>query len=889
MAKVIFTCRYLKGAGKVHIGNFLNYIATRENVDESLSVTMTDSPSTIKQQEKIAELTELVPDMKKSLEYDDYINNPTKLNASELITETISNNLDLFAEKENLVGYMALRPRAERICEHGLFSMTDDAIDLEKVQHEVAAHEGNIYNTVISLRREDAERLGYNNASARRDLVREKVSEISENMKIDFDDLQWYGAFHNESHHPHIHLLVYSKNPKRGYLTKKGIDNMRSSFANSIFKQDLVQIYDQKTSARNLLTEEAREKIESLVEDIQNAPNSNPQLENMLRELAGRLKNHKGKNSYGYLKPADKKVVDDIVKELASDSRIAELYKQWCDCQNKVLATYKSEFLEHPPLWEQKEFKSIKNAVIKSALQFGNADFFVSTEPTEENVPEYAEPEQSDEIYDAEIPSADAGDFYAAWNKEYKRAKNYLYGTKGLEKNTDKAMELFQAEAENGNVLAMHDLGQIHIRREEADTAQEYFEKALTGFLVVESHPSEKVSEDYLRFRIGRMYNMGYGTEQDYEAAAEWYTKAGENKYAQYSLGSLYFYGKGVEHNYTTALELYESSAAQSNAYAMYETAKMYEKGIGCDADQRISDYYYGEAFRAFEKLEITNEDDKLWYRLGDMHMKGQGTPPDIDKAIEYFEKAAECGNSDAQYALAKIYLQDESASEEKIRQAVEWLTKIADSGKDMAQYQLGKLYHNGRLYVPKDLKAAMSYYLQSAENGNQYARYQLGKLYLSGEEVPQDTIKAESWLLKSAEQENEYAQYTLGKLMLSDGRTESGIYWLEKSALQDNQYAQHQLGKTYFFGNGVERDIEKAIEYLTRSAEQGNEYAKSLLEHKEYDGQPLSFAVTRLLYELSRTIQNDTLNMGGKQIRADSKEMKKIMERKAAQGLKIE
>ena len=404
MARIILTCRYLKGVGKTHLGNYINYIATRENVDESLSVVMQDSPVTIRQREKIAELMELVPGMKKALEYEDYIENPTRLNASELIAETVGNNMELFAEKENLVEYMALRPRAEKICEHGLFSVTDEPIHLGKIQQQVAAHEGNIYNTVISLRREDAERLGYNSALAWCDLVREKATTIAENMKIDFNDLQWYGAFHNESHHPHIHLLAYSKNPKRGYLTKNGIENLRSSFANTIFKQDLMQIYDQKTSARNLLSAEAREKISKLVEDIQNGGNLNKHLENLVQELYARIKNHNGKKSYGYLKPADKKVVDEIVKELASDSQIDGLYKEWCDLQNKMLATYKSEFLEHPPLWEQKEFKHIKNAVIKEVERLEAVDEidFEETESTS------AENENSTNHQQEYIPPADS-------------------------------------------------------------------------------------------------------------------------------------------------------------------------------------------------------------------------------------------------------------------------------------------------------------------------------------------------------------------------------------------------------------------------------------------------------------------------------------------------
>jgi len=317
MAKVIFTSRYLKGKGKKELGNYVNYIATRDNVDTSVNILM--------------------------------------------------------LEKENFVGYMANRPRAE----HGLFSSTDNEIDLDKVKEEVANHKGNIWTTVISLRRADAERLGYDNADAWKDLVRSKQEVIAKNMGIHIENLKWYAAFHNEAHHPHIHLLVYSQNPKHEFLTNRAIENMRSSFANEIFKQDLISVYQQKTVSRDNLKNSARELISNIVNDINNGRNNNPYLETMLLELCEGLKTATGKKQYGYLKADLKKLVDDIVKELASDDRISELYKIWCEIQNEILATYKTNFMEHPPLWEQKEFKSIRNVVIAEALNISEATFYV--------------------------------------------------------------------------------------------------------------------------------------------------------------------------------------------------------------------------------------------------------------------------------------------------------------------------------------------------------------------------------------------------------------------------------------------------------------------------------------------------------------------------------
>ena len=255
------------------------------------------------------------------------------------------------------VDYLSKRPRS-----HGLFSSSSDPPRLADVKNELANHNGNVYSTVISLRREDAERLGFNNASAWQNLITSKQVDIAQNHKIPLENLKWYAAFHNEGHHPHVHLLVWNKEPHREYLSGLGIENLRSAFANEIFHDELLMYYEDKMEVRDKLKSEFKKAIEELNFKV------NPQIEMMMIELKQKLAETSGKKQYGYLKPPLKKLVDEIVKEIAKDESIDKLYKQWCDLQSEIIGIYQKPD-ELPPLWELQEFRSIKNVVISEVLK----------------------------------------------------------------------------------------------------------------------------------------------------------------------------------------------------------------------------------------------------------------------------------------------------------------------------------------------------------------------------------------------------------------------------------------------------------------------------------------------------------------------------------------
>ena len=243
MPKLILRCNYLKNSPPAHLANYINYIGTREGV-EKVGSTTSSLPATDRQKSLIEDILAKIPDANRMHEYHDYIQRPTRENASEFITQALENNLDIIAKKKNYMDYLANRPGVEIIGTHGLFSNEGEPVVLSRVAEEVANHPGVIWTNVISLRREDAERLGYDSAAQWQALLRSRVQLLCENYKIDSRNLKWYAAFHNESHHPHVHLVVYSSDPSEGYLTAKGIDAMRSAYAHDIFRQEFLSIYE---------------------------------------------------------------------------------------------------------------------------------------------------------------------------------------------------------------------------------------------------------------------------------------------------------------------------------------------------------------------------------------------------------------------------------------------------------------------------------------------------------------------------------------------------------------------------------------------------------------------------------------------------------------------
>ena len=397
---------YIKPNSKTHIGNYVSYIATRDGVEMADS-TQKFMEATSVQKKIINKLLIDYPDSKDLYEYQDYLDKPNRGNADELILRIAEAHAELFGDREKYISYIAQRPRVEKVSSHGLF--TDDGVPivLSDVQKEVAESKSNVWTHIISLKREDAERLGYNNAKAWMNLIRSQRNMIAENMKIAPENFRWYAAFHNEGHHPHIHMIAYSTKPNEAYLAEKGIENIKSNLAKVIFRQDLISIYQKQTEHRDRLRAEARDIVEDLVSKINSEIYISASIQNKLLELADRLSKTSGKKVYGYLKPDVKALVDSIVEELANDSRIIKLYNLWYEQKENTIRTYTDEIPDRIPLVNNKEFKSIKNAVIKEALKLNlTEDEVEKNENTDEeailNPFEYEENTSAESVFDSD-------------------------------------------------------------------------------------------------------------------------------------------------------------------------------------------------------------------------------------------------------------------------------------------------------------------------------------------------------------------------------------------------------------------------------------------------------------------------------------------------------
>ena len=397
MAKLITKFKYLKPNRKQSAGGYAKYIATREGV-ECIDDSKKFAPATQQQKDLIEKVIKDFPESRETFEYQDYLSEQTLGSASDFLSRVMEDYGYEIEGRKAYAGYIALRPRAERLGSHGLFTNDGVEVKLNQVKEELDNYNGNLWTAIISLRREDAERLGFNSGERWRTFLRGQVRELAANMKIPMDHLRWYAAFHNESHHPHVHLIMYSTNPKEGYLTKQGLENLRSSFARGIFMQDLISVYEKQTEHRDMLKVSVKDIIAGIVASINADKFGNETIDNLLNQLADKLSHTSGKKVYGYLKPDVKNIIDDIVRELSSDERIAKLYNLWYEQKEETIKTYTDELPSRVPLVDNKEFKSIKNQIIKEALK-------LNPETTEDDELVTMPPYNSDDDVDLTMPT----------------------------------------------------------------------------------------------------------------------------------------------------------------------------------------------------------------------------------------------------------------------------------------------------------------------------------------------------------------------------------------------------------------------------------------------------------------------------------------------------
>ena len=890
MSQLIVTSRYLKNGNqknKTKRRNYTKYIATRETVEIRSQKFVDRNANATKNQEKlINDLINDFPESKRYLEYDDYEREPTIENAGELISTIVERNADVVGNRQNFVGYMAMRPGVEKRGSHGLFNEKDEPIILNQAANEIAEHKGNVWSHVVSLRREDAVRLGFDNSDAWRELVKRHISDIAKAQNIPLCNLKWYAAYHDTTHHPHIHLLVYSTNPKQGFLTKAGIDKVRSVFANDIFHDDLQSIYQEQTVSRDELKAVSKNEFESIVNMIASNDHTDPQLEELIRKLYIQLQNVKGKKVYGYLPMELKETVNKIFSELAKDENIQQLYDKWCSLERLKYKTYTQKEMELPELVDNKVFQPVRNTIIRTVLNMKPFDVNTEIEGSEPN-DEYIDntPQNMSPLFDDAEPleeketdeSAAAINYYIKWNDQYKKACKLIYGKDAKLNDFKKAEQLLLSESQRGNVLAVYDLGKLYStdklgeKNEEMSIAK--YTQALQGFLQIE--PNSKKIKPYVQYRIGKMFCYGLGTEQDYEKAFEWFERSAKqkNKFAQFSLANLYYYGSGVKKDLSQAFLWYQRSSSQGQPYAAYSIAQMYRYGEYVTKDNDTAQRYYQQALSAFLKIESDDmANDDLFYKLGQMFKLGLGTDSDVTKAIEYFRCSAEMNNKNGLFEYGKALLIGEHIPQ-NTDSAVKLLEKAVKLKNSNAKRFLSLEYISGE-HLEQDIEKGIALLTECADSGDVIASYRLGKIYLQGEIMSQNLDKAEKYLLLA--EDNEYTQYALAKLYLQEEKydIQKAVNYFEKSA-DKNHWASYQLGRIYLFGaKDIERDKEQAIEWFTKSANDGNEYAQAILDEiSKFENDLLANTIFSLFVSLSRCIQDSYDN--------DRKDLQSIVDRK--------
>ena len=471
------------------------------------------------------------------------------------------------SERENYVGYLANRPKS-----HGLFSQTDVPINLNKIANEISEHKGNVWTHVVSLRRDDAQKMGYDNLNAWRDLVIRQIPNIAKNQKIDLKNLRWYAAFHDKKTNPHVHIIVCSTDEREGFLTNHGIEKIRSGFANDVYAGELHHLYEQQTDLRNLLKKESEQLMKQLAKNISENKNYDAELIDLVAKLHDQLSESKGKKVYGYLKSDVKKTVDEIFEKLAGNESIKKMYELWCEMEQQKHDVYSSARVDFPNLVDNNEFKSVKNMIIQTVIKMEFPTFNIEIEMPEPDfdIPLQIDDEVINDAVDNNIKNSDQNKFYIKWSDSYKEAHKLILSKELMPDDYKKAENLLLSES--NNVLALYDLGRLYAMEKSClkddEKSFKFYKKALQGFVQIES--KAKKIKPYLQYQIGMIYFKGLGTLIDNQKAVEYFEKsADKNMWASYQLGRLYFFGAdGLKKDKEKALQYLNLSAKQGNEYA---------------------------------------------------------------------------------------------------------------------------------------------------------------------------------------------------------------------------------------------------------------------------------------------------------------------------------
>lgn len=563
MARLIVKSPYIKCGSGQNASGYLNYIATRERVE----VVPDDRPPTRKQKQLIQKLVKDFPDTRELLEYDDYKAAPTKANASSFITLALEQNWNRVQSTEGYAKYIATRPRAERLGSHGLFGDADH-VSLEAAMNELNHYTGNVWTHIISLKRGDAARLGYDNAAAWRTLLRAHRNDIAAAMNIKPEDFRWYAAFHNEGNHPHVHMMAWSAKPGQAYLSKDGIRQIKSTLTNQVFQQELLHLYEEKSTSRDELVHQTRQVMLELAQRMRDGLCICPTAEKKLWELSQKLSDVQGKKVYGYLPKPLKQLTDEVVDAMEKLPTVNECYQKWWELQCQFNVYYSEQQRQRPPLSLQKEFRQIKNAAIREAehIRQGRMSF------------EDAALAQEDEQIDDRSMS------YDCWELR----KIIADESTPLEER-DKAIAELKQIANQGDPHAQYIMGLLcrdgGLLVPDTEQAKRWLELS-----------AQELAD--AQYALGKLYLSNDPDIHDLAKGAYWLQQAADNghEYAAYRLGKEYLTGENVSKDTAKATVYLRRAAEQTNPYAQYLLGKLYLMGDGVPKDKESAQYWFSVA-----------------------------------------------------------------------------------------------------------------------------------------------------------------------------------------------------------------------------------------------------------------------------------------------------
>lgn len=895
-----------------HVAALVEYCGTRETVALNIAEDRKDLPATNKQIETLNEFFDLVEDYKETLEYDDYIKAPTRQNVSELISrlsELLYINDTGFDEVSNLVEYAAKRPGAVKVGEHGLFSSFDN-VDLQNAMDELSTHKGNIWTEVYSLRREDADRLGYDSQKPWRDLIMLNIDKIAKAHRIKPENLRWYAAMHNTSHHPHIHLFVYSTDPTEGFLNQKGIEDLKSAFATKVFANELEEIYSQKDYYKKQLNTEAKNALSKLLANPETSF-ENEKLNEIANKMLTLSQRYIGKAVYGFQPKEVKAIVNDIEHSLVSDNPLlSKLYGEWCNQQFNIERLYVNNPNIDYPIENNPTFTTIKNTIMKQA-QALRENGAVPAPPLIDELIDSFEPDNSNNN-NSEINTSTSSDISFDSSLSSKRNDNKVTFSKRrsadsktntnnssrydpIQKYINKYPEqvFYSPEPESAELKEI--FGSSVIFESDADAVKNF--KSLS---ILANDLSTRNGE--ICRRLGDCYNFGQGTEKDFAQAVLWYGIAADefqDSMSSYRLGQIYLYGndeididKNLGNYYckqafllfkdeikngcffddleSGADELrYQVQVPADEAYKEYLMGRMYLKGEGVEQ-------YYFKSYQTF-LLSAENGYAHSNYYIGNQYYYGLGFNQDFEEALNYYRKASEAKDSYADYRIAKMYLKGEGVNVD-LQRAEDYLLKAAEK-VTLANYDLAKLYEdNPEIFYKSEgtifslYQEALNQMLEQEQNNHDvFTEMRIASMYLNGKGTEINISEAVNWLDKASQQGNPDAAYQLGYIYSSDKYNISDINKSNECYVQalsgyekaeeenSNATAEYRIGLIYLNALGVKQDVDKAINWFAKSTLNGNSSAAYKLAVLYENGEviPQDNEKAFLYYQISAELDN--------------------------------